>query len=87
LRIAAVGDVHCSKLSAGRYQAVFEAAGSRADVLLLCGDLTQRGLPEEARLLLRDLKAVTLPILAVLGNHDFEAERRRRSRASSRMAG
>ena len=73
MRIAAVGDVHCSKLSAGRYQAVFEAAGSRADVLLLCGDLTQRGLPEEARLLLRELKPVTLPILAVLGNHDFEA--------------
>jgi len=73
MRIAAVGDVHCSKLSAGRYQAVFEAAGSRADVLLLCGDLTQRGLPDEARLLVRDLKVATVPVLAVLGNHDFEA--------------
>ena len=73
MRIAAIGDIHCSKVSAGRLRPLFEEVGRRADVLLLCGDLTQKGLPEEAQLLVRDLKAATVPILAVLGNHDFEA--------------
>jgi Icc-related predicted phosphoesterase len=73
LRIAALGDVHCSKASGGQFQALFAEAGQRADVLLLCGDLTQKGLPDEARILVRELKAATVPVLAVLGNHDFES--------------
>ena len=73
MRIAAVGDVHCSKASGGQFQALFAEAGQRADVLVLCGDLTHKGLPDEARLLVRELKAATVPVLAVLGNHDFES--------------
>jgi Icc-related predicted phosphoesterase len=74
MRIAAVGDVHCStKKSEGHLQAVFAEAAQHADVLLLCGDLTHRGLPDEGRLLVRELKAASVPVLAVLGNHDFEA--------------
>jgi len=73
MRIAAVGDVHCGKSSEGQLQAVFAEAGQRADVLLLCGDLTHKGQPDEARLLLRELKSVGVPVLAVLGNHDFES--------------
>ena len=42
-------------------------------MLLLCGDLTHRGLPDEARLLVRELKTAGVPVLAVLGNHDFES--------------
>jgi Icc-related predicted phosphoesterase len=73
MRIAAVGDVHCSKKSEGQLQAVFSEAAAHADVLLLCGDLTHRGLPDEARLLVRELKTAGVPVLAVLGNHDFES--------------
>jgi Icc-related predicted phosphoesterase len=74
MRIAAVGDVHCTRGSDGQLQAIFAEAGARADVLVLCGDLTHKGQPDEARLLLRELKAATVPVLAVLGNHDFESD-------------
>ena len=73
MRIAAVGDVHCTKKSEGQLQALFAEAAQHADVLLLCGDLTHRGLPDEARLLVRELKTASVPVLAVLGNHDFES--------------
>jgi Icc-related predicted phosphoesterase len=73
MRIAAVGDVHCTKGSGGKLQALFAEAGQRADVLVLCGDLTHKGHPDEARVLLKELKAATVPVLAVLGNHDFES--------------
>jgi Icc-related predicted phosphoesterase len=49
---------------------------ARADVLLLCGDLTDYGLPEEAQVLAKELSVVRVPILAVLGNHDYESDRR-----------
>lgn len=76
VRIAAVGDVHCARTTpAGALQPLFAAVGERADVLLLCGDLTDYGLPEEARLLAGELPAARVPVLAVLGNHDFESER------------
>jgi len=45
----------------------------RADVLLLCGDLTDYGLPQEARVLVKELSVVRVPVLAVLGNHDYES--------------
>lgn len=74
VRIAAVGDLHCSKTSQGSLQPVFAQAAQTADVLLLCGDLTDYGLPEEAHVLISELAAAErLPIIAVLGNHDFEA--------------
>ena len=72
LRIAAVADVHCSKTNQGSLQPVFAAANDLADVLLLCGDLTDYGLPEEARNLVAELQPVRIPIIAVLGNHDYE---------------
>jgi Icc-related predicted phosphoesterase len=73
LRIAAVADVHCSKTNQGSLQPLFAAANDLADVLLLCGDLTDYGYPEEARNLVAELAPVTIPILAVLGNHDYES--------------
>ncbi len=74
VRIAAVADLHYTKTSQGTLQPLFEQAGRLADVLLLGGDLTDFGLPEEAHALARDLKAaVKIPVVAVLGNHDFEA--------------
>lgn len=75
MRLAAVGDLHCNKHSAGRLQDVFARAAEQANVLLLCGDLTDYGLPDEARILARELSGVAarLPIVGVLGNHDHES--------------
>ena len=74
MRLAAVGDLHCGKTSQGRFQTLFSRAAEQADVLLLCGDLTDYGLPDEARILARDLAfAADLPIVGVLGNHDYES--------------
>ncbi len=73
VRIAALGDVHCSRTSAGAFQALFAKASESAELLLLAGDLTDYGLPDEARILARELKAARIPVVAVLGNHDFES--------------
>ena len=73
MRIAAVGDLHVTKESAGMLRPFFAQLEGRADVLLLCGDLTDYGLAEEALVLAKELSVVKIPILAVLGNHDFES--------------
>ncbi len=73
IRIAAVGDLHVPKAASAVLQPLFAHAAQHADVLLLCGDLTDHGLEDEARLLAKDLAAAKLPVIAVLGNHDYEA--------------
>lgn len=74
LNIAAVADIHCGRDSAGTLRPLFEQIPAQTDVLLLCGDLTDYGLPEEAEILMQELEPVRkIPILAVLGNHDYEA--------------
>ena len=73
LRIAAMGDLHVSKHSQGAFQPLFGQISNTADVLALCGDFTDYGLPEEARVLVRELTAaMKIPVIAVLGNHDYE---------------
>src|SRR4029453_18480006 len=72
LRIAAMGDLHVSKTSQGAFQALFTQITQSADVLLLCGDFTDYGLPDEARVLVRELAVVKIPIIGVLGTHDYE---------------
>lgn len=74
LRLAAVGDLHCARTSEGALQPLFGGLEARADVLALCGDLTDHGLAEEASVLAHELRTVKVPIVAVLGNHDFESE-------------
>jgi Icc-related predicted phosphoesterase len=75
VRIAAVSDMHYGKQSQGMLQSLFSQIADRADVLIMPGDLTDYGLAEEARVLARDLTAcVKIPIVAVLGNHDFESD-------------
>ena len=75
LRIAALGDIHVSKTSAGAFHALFTQISETADVLVLCGDFTDYGLPDEARILARELtSAMKLPVIAVLGNHDYEGD-------------
>ncbi|HZY18767.1 MAG TPA: metallophosphoesterase [Ramlibacter sp.] len=73
VRFAAVGDIHVNKDSAGSLRSFFAQASEAADALLLCGDLTDYGTAEEARVLVEELGAVSVPIVAVLGNHDFES--------------
>lgn len=74
VRVAAIGDLHCTKTSQGVFHPLFAGASEFADVLVLCGDLTDYGLPEEARVFVKELAgAAKLPILAVLGNHDYES--------------
>lgn len=87
LRIAAMGDVHVSKTSQGMFHALFAQVSSNADVLLLCGDFTDYGLPDEARILARELSAVKVPIIAVLGNHDYESGQQDEITAILRDAG
>jgi len=74
VRFAAIGDIHCKKDSAGAFRELFAHASDEADALLLCGDLTDYGLADEARVLANELGAVKVPIVAVLGNHDFESD-------------
>lgn len=73
VRFAAVGDIHVHKDSAGTLRSFFAQASDEADALLLCGDLTDYGTAEEARVLAEELGSVSVPIVAVLGNHDFES--------------
>ena len=74
LRIAAVADIHVKKGTQGNLHSLFEAATEDADVLLLCGDLTDYGTIEEARILAKDISsALRTPAIGVLGNHDFES--------------
>lgn len=73
VRIAALADLHYTKTSHGVLHEVLGQLRDPPDVLLLCGDLTDHGLPDEARTLAQDLDTVRMPIIAVLGNHDFES--------------
>jgi len=75
IRIAAAGDVHAGTDSAGKLRPCFEDLPDQADMLLLAGDLTRRGHPEEAEVLVAELGGVGVPVVAVLGNHDFHLDR------------
>ncbi len=75
VRVAALADLHCTKTSQGALQPLFARITEAADVLLVAGDLTDYGLPEEASVLAKELTALRIPAAAVLGNHDFESER------------
>lgn len=73
MRIAAIADLHCRVNST--LASLFEGVEERADVLILAGDLTDTGLPAEMSVLLGELKHLSLPILAVVGNHDHENDK------------
>ena len=74
VRIAAIADMHVTRTAQGTLQPLFAQAAASADVLLLAGDLTSYGVPEEAQVLAKELTAAAkIPIIAVLGNHEFES--------------
>ena len=75
IRVAAVGDLHVGIDAFVDWRQALATVSAQADLLLLAGDLTQVGAPEEAQALLSVLRPVTIPIVAVLGNHDYHSGR------------
>jgi Icc-related predicted phosphoesterase len=73
LRIAAIADVHATTASKGQWREPFAEISHAADVLCLCGDLTNLGTRLEAESLAEDLRACAIPVMAVLGNHDYHS--------------
>ena len=72
MKIAAIGDLHVTEDSVAPYRKIFEDASEEADALILCGDLTNFGKIPEAEILGEDIAKATVPVLGVLGNHDYE---------------
>ncbi|MGO4571327.1 metallophosphoesterase family protein [Microvirga sp. 2TAF3] len=72
LRVAAMGDLHVREDNVESYRELFGEISREADVLVLTGDLTDLGKPREAELLAQDIKACSIPVVGVLGNHDYE---------------
>jgi Icc-related predicted phosphoesterase len=73
VRIAAVGDLHVAEDAQGRLRPHFATLDEHADILLLAGDLTHHGTAAQARVLAAELRGVPVPVIAVLGNHDYHA--------------
>jgi Icc-related predicted phosphoesterase len=72
MRVAAIGDLHVQEDSVAPYREMFAEISANADVVVLCGDLTNFGKTKEAEILAEDIKSCSIPVLGVLGNHDFE---------------
>ena len=72
LRVAAIGDLHVMEDSVAPYRELFTEISNAADVLVLCGDLTNFGKTGEAEILAEDIRSCSIPVIGVLGNHDYE---------------
>ncbi len=77
IKIAALADLHVHETSAGQYKELFTKLSEEVDIMLLCGDLTDLGLPKEATVLAQELQEIRIPVVAVLGNHDYESEQQK----------
>jgi Icc-related predicted phosphoesterase len=75
VRIAAAGDVHASEATRSRIEESFAAIERQADIVLLAGDLTTHGEPEQAEVLAGATRDLRIPVCAVLGNHDLHSDR------------
>jgi uncharacterized protein len=75
IRVAAAGDIHCAEPLRERVARAFSDLRGQADVVLLAGDLTTHGEPEEAAVLADACRDLGIPVFAVLGNHDFHSNR------------
>jgi len=87
IRIAAVGDLHYGAGSTEILRPSLEHLHDRADVLLLAGDLTRCGGPEEVKVLADELRGVQIPVVAVLGNHDYHRDAQEEVAAVLRRSG
>jgi uncharacterized protein len=75
IRIAAAGDVHASPSARSRIEESFAAIEHEADLVLLAGDLTTHGAPDQAQVLADAVRGLAVPVCAVLGNHDLHSDR------------
>ena len=75
IRIAAAGDIHCAPSNCGQIEQAFAGLQGEADFVLLAGDLTTHGRPEQAAVLVDACRGLAVPVFAVLGNHDWHADR------------
>lgn len=75
VRIAAAGDMHCQPANRDRVVRAFAELDGRCDLLLLAGDLTTHGQPDQASVLIEACAPLDVPIIAVLGNHDHHCGR------------
>ena len=75
IRIAAAGDIHASDSARSRIEESFAAIEHDADFVLLAGDLTTHGMPDQAQVLADAVRGLSVPVCAVLGNHDLHADR------------
>lgn len=74
VRIAALGDLHYDGTQPGALRDLFAEVDRSADILVLCGDLTTHGRPDQIRSLIDEMAGLKVPVVAVLGNHDYEAD-------------
>ncbi|MEJ8757315.1 metallophosphoesterase [Pontibacter sp. H259] len=86
-RIAAVGDIHVRDTDKGKWTDFFKEVSADADVLLICGDLTDHGRASEAEILSQELRACSIPVVAVLGNHDYDHNEHNEIRTTLAQAG
>ncbi|MFD4573948.1 metallophosphoesterase [Streptomyces sp. NPDC058417] len=87
VRVAAVGDIHMGPESQGLLRPAFATLDACADLLLLAGDLTRHGTPEEAEVVAREVRGLPVPVVAVLGNHDHHDEQPEKVTAILQEAG
>ncbi|GAA1005764.1 metallophosphoesterase [Acrocarpospora pleiomorpha] len=74
IRVAAVGDIHLSEHARGNYRARLDGIEDRADVLLVAGDLTRHGTVEEGQVIADEFRGLAIPVVFVLGNHDYHSD-------------
>ena len=72
IRIAALADIHITQNDKGKWDAVFTEISENADIMIIAGDLTDTGDEHEAEILAESLRACHIPVIAVLGNDDYE---------------
>jgi uncharacterized protein len=87
VRVAAAGDIHCAEPLRERITHAFAAIEGHADLVLLAGDLTTHGAPEQAAVLADACRGLRVPVVAVLGNHDYHENRHEEVMAVLREAG
>ena len=87
IRVAAVGDVHLGPDIAGRHRTGLHDLPDRADVLLLAGDLTRHGTVDEAEIVAAEYRDLGVPVIAVLGNHDYHSDQQDKITGILRQAG
>ncbi len=75
MRIAAIADIHYRVNSAGKMRQFVGQIEGEADILVMAGDFTDTGLASEMEVLIKDLTQIRVPMVAVLGNHDYESDK------------